>query len=232
MCTGDIYRYSVMNLYKSFFLLFLLIATNSFSQPLITEANKAEIYKGAYEGCVEKQKNDGMNTSFKPEVLPKFCDCFAKRITEDLIGNIDFQIAISKQNKTKIKEISDAEGGRERTMKRFNSCMDALQVEYGGAKNMLKIDAKNPTLNKIGLEGESRRSFIYSGTYSCVDSVRKNSGVSKSKADDYCNCALNNMADKISGNDVLEIMKESEAGMKIVKKIGGSSYQQCVSKLN
>lgn len=209
----------------------LTISISSGAQNLYTDKDRSELYKGAYEGCLEKQNQGGLNKNFKPEVLPSFCTCAAKRITDDLLGNIEFQIAISKKNHAVMREVTDKESSKENTMKRFNYCIDKVKDDYGGMKNLFKNGTNDQSLSKAGLSGESRRSFIYGGTYECVEAAKKTNGFTVGKAEEYCSCSLNSMADKLSGDDLLEIAKESKAGRAIFRKVGSESARPCFNNL-
>lgn len=202
----------------------------TYSQNLYTEKDKNEFRSGSYSGCMQKQSKSELTNLFKDGVITKFCECYANEVTNDLFGNIDFQIAFSKRNAATIKSIADAETSREKTMPRFNACMDRVQNQYGGIQNILKNEFTKQPVTKIGLEGESRRSFIYSGSYACVTEAMKIGTYRKPVIEDYCNCALNNMADFISINDLIETLKSGEESTRM-KKVSVLSISKCTPRL-
>lgn len=231
MCKGDIYwNGSVIPKIYFYWLVFILTATNVHARDLYTEKDKRDAYSGAYEGCIKKQTEGALSNLFKPEIIPKFCQCFANSLVDDLFGSIDFQIALSNKNSDKLRSIYSSESSRDKIMPRFNNCMERMQIEYGGMSKLLKPEISKQSTTKVGLEGESRRSFVMSGAHSCVAEVIKGGIYRKSTAEDYCSCAMHSMADGLSLNDLIDSIAAGGESVKM-KQLGPSAIVKCSSRL-
>ena len=209
----------------------LSVMMNTWAQPLYSDKDKKQIYDGAYEGCITKQQKGELNKFFKPAILPKFCECIATDVTDSLLGSIDFQIALKNKNNAQLKTIATKAGEENETMQRFGLCMGNLQKQYGGYENMLRDTIKPELFNKIGLTGDSRSSFIYSGKYTCIQDVKSLATISDRKMNDYCDCAFGYMADRLSMSSLIDMLRQDKVVIKKLSDIGMLAAKQCASKL-
>lgn len=200
--------------------------SNSFSRDLYSENDKKEFYSGIYNGCIKKQLEADLSNIFKIDVIPNLCNCYSKKFTEDLFGNLDFQIALSSKNYYDLKAITDKEALIDAVMSRFNSCLEKIKVDYGGVSKILKPELGNKSVTKIGLEGESRKSFEMSTTHACVLEVVKVGVYSRPTAEKYCSCTSKFMADYLSLSDLVKIISVGDDDQKF-NKLSTASSKKC-----
>ena len=157
-----------MRLHLPLICVFLSFGVSSYGQELYSEKDRKSLYDGAFTGCLEKQGTEGLNSYLKPSVISEFCDCAATEVVGDFLGDMDFQIALSRKNVARVKLLTEKFSAPNYTMPRFQLCFGRIETKYGGLMKMIKDTIVNSPSGKIGLEGESRRSFLMSGVYNCV----------------------------------------------------------------
>lgn len=211
--------------------LVLSVMMNAWAQPRYSDKDKKQIYDGAYEGCITKQQKSELSRFFKPAILPKFCECIATDVTDSLLDSIDFQVALKNKDSQQLKTIATRASEVKETMQRFGLCMGNLQKQYGGYENMLKDTIKPESFNKIGLIGDSRSSFIYGGKYTCIEDVKSLATISDKKMNDYCDCAMGYMADRLSMSSLVDMLKQDKVVIKKLSDIGMLAAKQCANKL-
>lgn len=204
-----------MNSFIKFLSLFF-ISTSLFGQSLYTENDKIKFIKTVSEGCNNKQNISELSKHLKKDVLQKTCQCYASEMANELFANIDFQIAFSKNNREKLKSIFESNNTDANNSMRMTSCIAKLTNSYGGFKNMVDTSNTTKSSSAVGLVGESRSSYVNSGVASCLNSVKDRSEAVKQSTKSFCTCTMNYIADRLSLDDLLNILKaKSNAEIKL-----------------
>ena len=203
----------------------LLYCCSLFAQQAYSDKDKKSFTDGAYKGCLDKQKASEFNKTLKAGVVEKLCTCYGRKITDELFSDMNFQIAISRNDSVSLERIVSKMKSSEVALNFFNMCMADLEKEYGGKQGLFSgTNMDNMMSQKVGLTGEERKSFLLTGIDSCIASTKS---VSTTVAKKYCNCSLNSMADNLSISDLYELMTKEVSNNKKLSLITKNAANKC-----
>ena len=215
-----------MSFFRLVCMLFLLLNCFShFAQQAYSEKDKKNFTDGAYKGCLDKQNESAFNKSLKDGVVEKLCTCYGKRITDELFSDMNFQIAIARNDSSSLERIVSKMKSPEVALKFFNMCMSDLEKKYGGKQELFSNANMDNILSKaIGLTGEERKSFLLTGIDSCIANTKSVSSIVAKK---YCNCSLNLMADNLSASDLHDLMMKADSNNKKLSVLTKNAANKC-----
>ena len=216
---------------KSFLIasLVIFIFKLSIAQDAYTQSEKINFNRGVYSGCIEKQKQGELNKALKVGITEELCECYANTVTTKVYGNIDFQEALVRRNNFDAKRIIEESMKTENSIANFNLCMGKVEQKYGGKDKLFENKSDVIISNKIGLNGESRASFILSGVSSCANETKDSNAYVIKK---YCTCYMNYMADRLSHRDLVDMAKQSERMLRKSSELRKNGISSCEHILN
>lgn len=216
---------------KGFLLLFLIFLNFEYSsaQEAYTQAEKNSFNSNVYSGCTEKQKQSELNKTLKAGVTEELCECYAGMITTTVFGNMNFQAALLKKDNLRAKRIIEESMNNENSVANFSICMDRLEKKYGSREKLFENKSNVIASNKIGLNGDSRASFIASGVSSCTKEAKDSNSYAVKK---YCTCYMNYMADRLSQVDLIDMAKQTERMLHKSVELRKNGINSCENILN
>jgi len=215
--------------FKPFWVLLIFFAYSiAFPQTAYTDKDKNNFYNGIFNGCLDKQKQGEVNRALKDGVTREACACLANQSTNNVFGDIDFQISFSRNDNLGAKKIIDKNLSSENVVAIFNSCIDNLDKKYGG-KERLFLDNNIKLSEKIGLTGDSRASFVDSGASACMT---EKSGYGRDIDRSYCFCYMNYIADRLSQKDLVEMGKKTTRMRRKSAELREKGIKNCMPIFN
>ena len=202
----------------TFFLYSIVLAQSTY-----TEKDKNNFYTGIFNGCLDKQNQGDANKALKEGMTAEVCTCLAENSTSNIFGDMDFQIALSRNDKLSAKKIIDKNLSSENVLDMFNNCIKKLEKKYSSKELFSENNVK--LSEKIGLTGESRNSFVNSGVATCMT---EKSGYGKDIDKKYCSCYMNYMADRISQKDLVDMGKKTAKIMSKSAELREKGVDNCI----
>lgn len=207
----------------------LLAASSGFCADLYSEKDKLDLYSGAFSGCMDKQQ--GLREILKDSAVEVFCKCVADDITNSLLGDIDFQVAISRRQSHVLKSMAESQSSQRNAELRLKTCMGKTASDLGGVNNLIRGGLTESEIKKKGLKGELRAAFINSGAQRCSQKTYEERGYEKKKAEDYCICIMGKVADQISAFEMLELVKANDSEKQMKEIVERTPKDICLRKL-
>lgn len=204
------------------------------AQEIYTQKQRNELSDIVYERCLVKQSQSELNTQFLPGVVQELCKCVAEQVTTDILGSVEFQLAMSRDDNAALKIIISRKMAPEILAQTSMVCADETIKKRGGLSKVVRGDPLTKLSTQAGLKGDSRSDYVASGVIKCKSAQRQmvdNKGISDDVIDSYCNCAFNYTADRISSADMAAILIQQSAGIKLRDKLTKESAIFCTQKI-
>lgn len=208
----------MMNTSKLTFLAFLFTISSSIF------ASETIFFNDVYKSCIVKQNAGELNQRLRGGVIQDFCNCYSLKATKKLFDNKEFKKANNNNDEASMFRLMSNIINSEIVSSFSNGCLSDLELKYGGGKNLFNnVNAAN--LSKIvGLVGEDKRSFLIGGIDQCIANSGK---LSSSSAKNYCNCAMNYLAGKLSPQDVFDLGIDKKSAFDKVKILNNQALKKC-----
>jgi len=206
----------------------------SAAQEVYSQKEKEDFGNSVYKGCMDKQARDDLTAYFLPAVIEESCKCFSDKVTADVFGSIEFQLAMSRKDGEAVKRIISQAAEPEGATRSLMACLQTSTDRHGGQSKILREGPTRPLSTRIGLTGNSRIAYVNVGVQTCKDAQRQmpdNKNVPDNLIDAFCKCAMNFSADRVSQANVVEMLKQQPSGIKLQEKLGKTSGQYCREKL-
>ena len=220
------------------FLLFWLISASTViayaAQEVYSQKERSEFTESLYGGCMEKQSRSDLNSQFLPAVVKDSCRCLADKMTNEVFGSMEFQMAMHRKDKDGLQLAISKNMAPDAVSKTFMACADDSIAKHGGLSKVVKNDPLTKLSTQIGLKGDSRNGYVVGGVMKCKTAQRQmpdNKGIADQVIESYCNCAAGYSADRISPADMAEILKQQPAGLKLQDKLAKESTTFCRQKV-
>lgn len=181
-----------------------------------------------------KQSRSDLNSQFLPAVVKDSCRCLADRVTSEVFGSMEFQMAMHRKDKEGLQLAITKNMAPDAVSKTFMACADDSIAKHGGLSNVVKNDPLAKLSTQVGLKGDSRNGYIVGGVMKCKAAQRQmpdNKGISDQVIESYCNCAVGYSADRISPADMAEILKQQPTGLKLQDRLAKESTTFCRQKV-
>jgi hypothetical protein len=206
----------------------------SFSaEEVYSQTQRNSFHEGFYEGCLNKQSRSEMYPYILPTVIEESCKCIAAKVTADVFGSKEYQLALSRKDSETALGIMSQVSSSETVLSDQMACLQSSIERHGGWSNSLKEGSSLQPSTKIGLTGEDRRAFIAAGTQSCTTTQRQipaNKDLNDNLIKSYCKCAMTYSADRITLATMIEILKQTPSAVKFLQEQQIASL--CIDKLS
>lgn len=204
------------------------------AQEVYSQKDKEDFSKSFYKGCLDKQARDNSTAYLLPSVVEESCKCLSDKVTANVFGSIEFQLAASRKDIEAAKHIILQATESEGLTRSLMACLKASIDRHGGQSKILREGQTRPLSRRIGLTGNSRIAYVSSGVQACQETQRKipsNKNISDKLIDTFCKCAMDFSADRISQANVVEILEQQPSGIKLQEKLGEAAGNYCRKKI-
>lgn len=214
----EINKGNKMNILKLAFIVSL------FTMSSFIFAGETKFFNDVYKSCIVNQNAGELNKKLRAVVIQDFCNCYSLKATKKLFGNKEFITVNNKNDEASMLRLSSKIINSDVVSGFSNGCLSDLELKHGGSKNLYN-DVSAANLSKIvGLVGEDKRSFLMGGIDQCITNSGK---LSSSSAKNYCTCAMNYLAGKLSPNDVFELGIDKKSAFDKVKILNNQALKKC-----
>lgn len=204
------------------------------AQEVYSQKERGQSHDYIYQGCLTKQSRDGINAIFLPGVIDESCKCLADKVTADVYGSTEFQLALSRKDGVAAQRVLSQIASPDAVASTFMACAHVSADKRGGWNKATKEGLVLPLSSKKGLTGDSRQSFVSEGIRTCKVFQRE-MPVNKDIADDqiaaYCRCSIDYTADRVSSMDVVDMLKQQPSAVKSLENVSKASKRFCLEKI-
>ncbi len=179
------------------------------------------------DACLLKQASTATALVLREEAVREICGCVGEASVARLLSSTEFQMAFAMKDKRGMERHMLQVMSEGEIMPRVRRCLAETELKLGGLPKMVKRLTPPTGLDKIGLTGEERRSFIAGGREECELTVARQTQTWGSQTRTYCQCALGAMADKMSIRDMVDWWKGDAEALKKIETLGAKAATEC-----